>query len=46
MKIMMMSAAFGAVLLAVPASAQVMTPTEYVTTAGASDLYEITSSQG
>ena len=45
MKIMMMSAAFGAVLLAAPASAQVMTPTEYVTTAGASDLYEITSSQ-
>ena len=45
MKIMMMSAAFGAVLLAAPASAQVMTPTEYVTTASASDLYEITSSQ-
>lgn len=45
MKIIMLSAAFGAVLLAAPASAQVMTPTEYVTTAGASDLYEITSSQ-
>jgi putative membrane protein len=32
-------------LIAVPAAAQVMTPTEYVATAGASDLYERTSSQ-
>jgi putative membrane protein len=32
-------------LLATPAAAQVMTPNEYVTTAGASDLYERTSSQ-
>jgi len=32
-------------LLATPAAAQVMDPTEYVTTAGASDLYERTSSQ-
>jgi putative membrane protein len=45
MKILMMSAAFGAAILATPAMAQVMTPTEYVTTAGASDLYEITSSR-
>ena len=45
MKTMMMSAAIGAVMLAVPAYAQVMTPAEYVMTAGASDLYEITSSQ-
>ena len=34
-----------ALLVAVPAAAQVMAPTEYVATAGASDLYEITSSQ-
>ena len=34
-----------AALLAGPASAQVMTPAEYVTTAGASDLYEIQSSR-
>ena len=34
-----------AILLATPAAAQVMTPTEYVTTAGASDLYERTSSE-
>lgn len=32
-------------LVAAPATAQVMTPTEYVATAGASDLYERTSSQ-
>jgi putative membrane protein len=32
-------------VVAAPATAQVMTPTEYVTTAGASDLYERTSSQ-
>ena len=34
-----------ALLIAVPAAAQVMTPTDYVATAGASDLYERTSSQ-
>ena len=45
MKILMMSAALVAAVLATPAMAQVMTPTEYVTTAGASDLYEITSSK-
>jgi len=32
-------------LVAAPAAAQVMTPPEYVATAGASDLYERTSSQ-
>lgn len=32
-------------LIAAPAAAQVMDPAEYVTTAGASDLYEITASQ-
>jgi putative membrane protein len=32
-------------LAATPAAAQVMTPTEYVMTAGASDLYERTSSE-
>ena len=45
MKTLMMSAAFGAAILASPAAAQVMTPSEYVMTAGASDLYEITSSK-
>ncbi|WP_082444097.1 DUF4142 domain-containing protein [Sphingomonas sp. Leaf242] len=45
MKTLMMSAAFGAAILATPAMAQVMTPSEYVMTAGASDLYEITSSK-
>jgi len=45
MKTMMMTAALGAAMLAAPAAAQVMTPTEYVMTAGASDLYEITSSR-
>ncbi len=34
-----------AAFLATPAHAQVMTPAEYVATAGASDLYERTSSQ-
>jgi putative membrane protein len=34
-----------ALLIAVPAAAQVMTPADYVATAGASDLYERTSSQ-
>ena len=34
-----------ALLIAAPAAAQMMAPTEYVATAGASDLYEITSSQ-
>jgi putative membrane protein len=32
-------------VVAAPAAAQVMTPTEFVATAGASDLYERTSSQ-
>lgn len=45
MKTLMISAALGAVMLASPAFAQVMTPAEYVMTAGASDLYEITSSR-
>jgi len=40
-----MSFATAAILFAAPAAAQVMTPAEYVTTAGASDLYEVTSSQ-
>jgi putative membrane protein len=43
MKMIML--AVPALLIAAPATAQVMAPTEYVTTAGASDLYEITSSQ-
>ncbi len=34
-----------ALFVAAPAAAQVMTPAEYVATAGASDLYERTSSQ-
>ena len=34
-----------ALFVAAPAAAQVMSPSEYVTTAGASDLYERTSSQ-
>lgn len=38
--------AFGlAMVLATPAFAQAMSPAEYVKTAGASDLYEITSSR-
>jgi putative membrane protein len=40
-----MSAAVAAAVIAAPAAAQVMTPAEYVMAAGASDLYEITSSQ-
>lgn len=45
MKLLMISAAVAVATIAVPAAAQVMTPAEYVMTAGASDLYEITSSQ-
>ncbi|WP_174291589.1 DUF4142 domain-containing protein [Sphingomonas bacterium] len=45
MKTLMISVALGAVALASPAFAQVMTPAEYVMTAGASDLYEITASR-
>ena len=45
MKLLMMSAAVAVASVAAPAAAQVMTPTEYVMAAGASDLYEITSSQ-
>ena len=45
MKLTLFSAALAAGVLATPAVAQVMTPTEYVTTAGASDLYERQSSQ-
>ncbi len=41
----MLTFAAPALLIAAPAAAQVMAPTEYVATAGASDLYEITSSQ-
>lgn len=37
--------AVAAMVVAAPAAAQVMTPAEYVMTAGASDLYEITSSK-
>ena len=42
---LMMYIAVAAATIAVPAAAQVMTPAEYVTAAGASDLYEITSSK-
>lgn len=45
MKLLMISAAVAAAAIAVPAAAQVMTPAEYVMAAGASDLYEITSSK-
>ena len=45
MKLLMMSTAVAAASIATPAAAQVMTPAEYVMAAGASDLYEITSSQ-
>lgn len=45
MKTVMISVALGAATLASPALAQVMTPPEYVMTAGASDLYEISSSR-
>lgn len=41
----LMMAASAAALFAVPAAAQVMSPSEYVMTAGASDLYERSSSQ-
>lgn len=44
MKTMFLTA-IAAATFAMPATAQVMTPAEYVTTAGASDLYERTSSQ-
>lgn len=37
--------AIAAVVVATPVAAQVMAPAEYVKTAGASDLYEITSSR-
>jgi putative membrane protein len=43
MKTMMFAAA--AMIVAAPAAAQVMTPTEYVTAAGAGDLYEKESSK-
>ena len=45
MKTMLSTIAFGAALVAVPAFAQVMASAEYVAAAGASDLYEITSSK-
>ena len=45
MKTSLQAAALYAAVFATPALAQVMTPAEYVKTAGASDLYEITSSQ-
>ncbi|MDN4633523.1 DUF4142 domain-containing protein [Sphingomonas sp. PsM26] len=45
MKLLVMSAAIAAASIAAPATAQVMAPAEYVMTAGASDLYEIASSQ-
>jgi putative membrane protein len=45
MKSMFLLLAATGCLTAVPALAQVMTPSEYVATAGASDLYERTSSQ-
>lgn len=38
-------AATAAAVVSLPAAAQVMTPAEYVATAGASDLYEITASK-
>lgn len=41
----MILAAVAATALAAPASAQVMSPDEYIMTAGAGDLYERTSSQ-
>lgn len=41
----MMWFAVPALMIAAPAAAQVMAPNDYVATAGASDLYEITSSQ-
>jgi len=45
MKTLFTAAAIAAAALAAPAFAQVQTPAEYVATAGASDLYEITSSR-
>lgn len=45
MKLLMISSAIAMAAIASPAAAQVMAPAEYVMTAGASDLYEITSSQ-
>uniref|UniRef100_UPI0035CB0215 DUF4142 domain-containing protein n=1 Tax=uncultured Sphingomonas sp. TaxID=158754 RepID=UPI0035CB0215 len=45
MKLKLLVAASAALLLAAPALAQVMTPTEYVKTAAASDLFERTSAQ-
>ena len=45
MKIITKLALVGCMLAATPAAAQVMTPAEYVKTAGASDLYERQSSQ-
>lgn len=45
MKITMVLPLAAAALTAMPAAAQVMTPSEYVATAGASDLYERQSSQ-
>ncbi|MGJ3626888.1 hypothetical protein AB5I41_08325 [Sphingomonas sp. MMS24-JH45] len=45
MKLSMMSAAFAGALIAIPAAAQVMAPAEYVATAGAGDLDEITLSR-
>ena len=45
MKTLLIPAAIAAATLAAPALAQVQTPAEYVATAGASDLYEITSSR-
>lgn len=45
MKPILSGAAIAASVLAAPATAQVMTPAEYVAVAGASDLYERQSSQ-
>jgi len=44
-KTMMLLLALPATLVALPAAAQVMAPADYVAIAGASDLYEITSSR-
>ena len=43
--LLILTALAPAFVIAAPAAAQVMTPSEYVMTAGASDLYERTSSQ-
>jgi len=45
MKTFSLMTAASALLIAAPAAAQVMAPAEYVKTAGASDLYEMQSSQ-